>query len=171
MSNAVPDILDPWRTAQARRIFEGRIPVGQLDRLLGLLAAPDGEVAYRVEFGVDEFDIACIDLHVEAGLSMVCQRTMKVFVQPVLVEQKLGLIRNEAEEAALPEGYEPLLVSEGQLRLLDVIEDELILALPLVALSPGAPMEQVPLAAGSGMEADLPLNPFAVLGQLKKTKH
>jgi uncharacterized protein len=171
MSNTLPDILDPWRMVQARRVFEGTIPVGQLERLVGLLATSEGEVAYRVEFGSDEFNIAFADLHVEAGLALVCQRTMQVFVQPVRVDQRLGLIRREAEEAALPEEYEALLAPDGQLRLMDVIEDELMLALPLVALSPGAPLEQIPLGAGSVPEIDQPPNPFAVLGQLKKTKH
>lgn len=171
MSNTVPDFLDPWRAVQARRVFEGTIPVKQLERLIDLLAASDGEVVYRVEFGKDEFDVACADLHIEAGLSMVCQRTMQVFVQPVRVDQRLGLIRNEDDEAALPEGYEALQVSEGQLNLKDVIEDELILALPLVALSPGAPLERFPLDAGTWPDSEQPSNPFAVLGQLKKTQH
>ncbi|MEZ5462160.1 YceD family protein [Dokdonella sp.] len=171
MSNTVPDILDPWRMVQARRVFEGTIPVRQLERLAGLLASPDGEVAYRVEFGNDEFDVAFADLHVEAGLSLVCQRTMQVFVQAVEIDQKLGLIRRESEEAGLPEGYEALLISDGQLRLMDVIEDELMLALPLVALSPGAPLEEFPLGAGSAPDSEQPSNPFAVLGQLKNTKH
>lgn len=171
MPNTVPDILDPWRMVQARRVFEGTIPVKQMERLIGLLATPTGEIAYRVEFGSDEFDIACADLKIDAGLSMLCQRTMQVFVQPVRIEQRLGLIRDESQEAALPESYEALLVTDGQLRLKEVIEDELILSLPLVALSPGAPLEQVPLTAGSAPDTDQASSPFAVLGQLKKTKH
>ncbi|MGB0135183.1 YceD family protein [Dokdonella sp.] len=171
MPNTVPDSIDPWRLVQARRVFEGTIPLRQMERLVGLLAAPTGDAVYRIEFGKDDFDIACADLRVDAGLSLVCQRTMQVFVQPVRIDQRLGLIRDEGQEAALPEGYEALLVENGQLRLKDVIEDELILALPLVALSPGAPLEQIPLSSGSVPEIDRPPNPFAVLGQLKKTKH
>lgn len=171
MSNTVPDIFDPWRMVQGRRVLEGTIPVKQMERLVGLLASSDGEISYKIEFGSDDFDIACADLHVEAGLSLVCQRTMQVFVEPVKVDQRLGLIRRESEEAALPEGYEALLVPDGHLCLKDVIEDELILALPLVALSPGAPLEQIQVSAGSAPEMDQPPNPFAVLGQLKKTKH
>ena len=53
----------------------------------------------------------------------------------------------------------------------DVLEDELILALPLVPLSPGAPLEQVPVTAGSLPDDDQPPNPFAALGQLKKSRH
>lgn len=156
---------------QGRRVFEGSLPLGQMQRLVGLLAAEEGEAAYRIEFGVDEYDVGYVDIAVDAGLPMVCQRTMAVFVQPVSIDQRLGLIRDESQEAALPDGYDPLLVSDGQLSLKDVIEDELILAVPLVALSPGAPLERVPVTAGTDPESGKPSNPFAALGQLKKSKH
>ncbi len=171
MSITLPDILDPWRTVQARRVFEGTLAVAQMRRLVDLLASPEGEVRYMVEFGRDEFEISYIDLKLETTLKLVCQRSMIEFSQPVSLDQRLGLIRTESEEARLPEGYDPLLVEDGQLRVKDVIEDELILALPLVALSPGAPLEQVPVTSGPAPEEDQPPNPFAALGQLKSSKH
>lgn len=168
MSNAMPEILDPWRMVQARRIFEGSLPIAQFARLAGSLAEDHGQVSYNVEFGTDEFGVAYLDLRAEAELSMICQRTLQVFVQPIALNERLGLISEESREASLPEGYEPLLVLDGQLQLKDVIEDELILALPLVALSPGAPLDQVPVTAEPELDVDQPSNPFAVLGQLKK---
>lgn len=171
MSIALPENLDPWRMVQAGRAFEGSVPVQAMERLRDLLASSQGMVGYKIEFGIDEFDIAFVDILVDAELTLVCQRSMKPFVQPVRIDQRLGLIRAEVEEAALPENYEPLLVVDGQLRMRDVIEDELILALPLVPLSPGAPLEQVPVTAGPGPEDDQPANPFAALGQLKKSRH
>jgi uncharacterized protein len=170
MPNALPDTLDPWRSVQARRRFEGTLPLERLQRLGGLLASSEGELHYSVEFGSDEFDIAFVDLKVDVGLPMVCQRTLQVFVDPVRIDQRLGLIGNEADEAALPADYEALLVADGQLNLQDVIEDELILAVPLVALSPGAPLEDLPLGDSAPAEAELPPNPFAALGRLKKSQ-
>ena len=171
MSNTLPDILDPWRTVQARRVFEGTLAVAQMRRLIGLLASPDGEVSYSVEFGRDAFEVSYIDLKLDTSLNLICQRSMAEFSQPIRVDQRLGMIRDDAEEARLPEGYDPLLVENDQLRVKDVIEDELILALPVVALSPGAPLEQIPVTSGSIPDDDQPPNPFAVLGQLKSSKH
>ena len=170
MPNALPDSVDPWRLVQARRLFEGSMPLERLQRLGGLLASSEGELQYRLQFGSDEFDIAFVDLQVEAGLPMVCQRTMKVFVQPVRIDQRLGLIGNEADEAALPEHYEALLVSAGQLHLQDVIEDELILSVPLVALSPGAALEDIPVGPAPAVATESTPNPFAALAQLKKSR-
>ena len=75
------------------------------------------------------------------SLPLVCQRTLEVYRQPVHVEQRLGLIGHESDEAALPPGYEALLIVDGQLHPAEVIEDELILALPVVPLKPGAPLD------------------------------
>lgn len=156
---------------QGGRVFEGTVPLRQLERLRDLLASAEGDAVYRVEFGTDEFDVEFVDIRVDTGLPLVCQRTMNVFVQPCRISQRLGLLRDEREENALPEGYEPLLVSGGQLHIKDVLEDELILALPLVPLSPGAPLEQVPVTAGSAPDDGQSPNPFAALGQLKNSRH
>ena len=155
---------------QARRVFNGTLSIEMLPRLREALADGDFEATCEVEFGVDEFDIAFLDVRVEASLPLTCQRTLKPFVLPLTLSQRLGLIRDEADEAALPEDYESLLITDAQLRLRDVIEDELLLALPVVALSPGAPIEDLPLAALPDEDARKD-NPFALLGQLKSSRH
>jgi len=137
-----------------------------MHRLRGSLASAEGDVRYEAEFGKDALGVAYLALNVEAGLPLVCQRTLEAFVFKVSVDQRLGLIADEREEAALPPGYEPLLVTDGALSLADVIEDELILALPVVPLKPGAPLDW---NDPSPVEADeKPPSPFAVLGTLKK---
>lgn len=166
MSNTLPDRVDVARQVQARRVFEGVLPLAAMRRLCGSLASSAGEVRYSVAFGKDGLGISCLDLRVEAGLPLVCQRTLEEFVYPVRIDQRLGVIAEEADEAALPEGCEPLLSADGQLAIADVIEDELILALPVVPLKPGAPLEwKDPLDEGGDAQPD---NPFAVLGSLKK---
>ena len=167
MSQALPERVDVARQVQAQRTYEGVLPLATLRRLGGSLASGTGEVRYAVEFGRDALGISCLGLRVEAGLPLICQRTLDLFEYPVVIDQRLGLITEEAEEAALPPGYEPLLVTDGQLSIADVIEDELILALPVVPLKPGAPLEwKDPADTASGAEEAV--NPFAVLGALKK---
>ncbi|NCT68450.1 MAG: hypothetical protein GXC76_12545 [Rhodanobacteraceae bacterium] len=166
MSSALPDRVDVARQVQARRTFQGSLPLATMHRLRGSLASDAGEARYVLEFGKDSLGISWLDLKVEAGLPLVCQRTLETFVHPVSIDQRMGLIADESGEAALPPGYEPLLVPEGELGLADVIEDELILALPVVPLKPGAPLEwKDPSDDVSEVE---PTSPFAVLGTLKK---
>lgn len=167
MSLALPERVDASRMVQARRSFQGTLPLASLSRLRDSLAAVEGMADYDLEFGRDEFGIAYLALRVEAELPLTCQRTLEVYRQPVRLDQRLGLIENESDEAALPPGYEPLLIVDGQLSLADVIEDELILALPVVPMKPGAPLEWHD-AADSDPAEEEPVNPFAVLGKLKE---
>jgi uncharacterized protein len=166
MSLALPERVDVSRMVQARRSFQGSLPLASLKRLCASLAETDGAADYDLEFGRDELGVDYLAVRVDAALPLTCQRTLEVFREPVHVEQRLGLIGEESEEAALPPGYEPLLIADGTLSLADVIEDELILALPVVPLKPGAPIEWQTGRVEDG-EGDEP-KPFAALAGLKK---
>jgi uncharacterized protein len=167
MSPALPDRVEIARQVQARRIYEGELPLASMRRLSGSLAAKEGVARYTVEFGKDGFGISFIALRVEADLPLTCQRTLDDFAYPVRIDQRMGVIALESEESGLPEGYEPLLAPEGEISIADVIEDELILALPVVPLKPGEPLEWNDPLADDEVEEPEP-NPFAVLGKLKK---
>lgn len=165
---SVPDSLDAWRQVTARRGFEGRIALASLDRLADLLAEPEGEMAFSLDFDRDSFGVAYVELRIAADLPLLCQRTLERFVLPVRIEQRMGLIRDESEEAGLPPGYEPLLLDEsGELRPLDLVEDELILAVPVVPVMPGTEAVEREWGEAAGVEAQRP-NPFAALASLKK---
>jgi uncharacterized protein len=151
----------------ARRGVEGRLPLSALTRLEGSLLDTKGEVRFALEFDRDSLQVPYVELRIDAELPLVCQRSMDRFLLPVRIVQRLGLIRDEADEAALPEGYEPLLVpDDGELRTAELVEDELILAVPVVPVKPGS----------EAVERDWPAtqveqeraNPFAALSALKK---
>ncbi|MET3654175.1 YceD family protein [Dyella japonica] len=172
MSVTLPESVDAWRMVSARRSFEGELPVVAMKRLGGALAGTEGTARYELDFGRDEFGTAYLDVRVQAPLTLTCQRSLEPFVLPVAVDSRLGLIRSERDEAALPPQVEPLLIADdGKLSLVDVIEDELLLALPLVPVNPDStlPEEVVgpsPEEISSERRSD---NPFAVLRELKKT--
>ena len=155
---------------QAQRSFQGSLPLASLPRLRGILAAADGAVGYELEFGKDDLGVAHLRLRADATLPLTCQRTLEVFALPVHVDTRLGLIAREEDEAALPAGYEPLLTADGMLHLADVVEDELILALPVVPVKPGA--EQTVRAWGGAEQQDETeqANPFDVLRTIKPSK-
>ena len=68
----------------------------------------------------------------------------------------------------LPPGSEALLVGDGELRLSDVIEDELILALPIVPTKPGADDAEEIVYSTENAEARAREHPFAALDSIKK---
>lgn len=167
MNNVLPESVDAWRMVQARRSFQGSLPLASLPRLRGSLAASDGAVDFDLEFGKDDLGVAHLRVRADATLPLTCQRTLEVFRLPVHVDARLGLIVQEADEAALPGGYEPLLTTDGAVHLADVVEDELILALPVVPVKPGAEYQEPAFAGTVQDDATESKNPFAVLQNLK----
>lgn len=166
MSANLPELLDAWRMVAARRGVEGRLPLSALERLRDSLVDTDGEVRFSLDFAQDALRVPYVELKIDAELPLLCQRSLQRFLFPVSIVQRLGLIREEADEAGLPEGYEPLLMPEdGMLQTAELVEDELILAIPVVPLMPGT----------EAMEGDWPAedaekeraNPFAALSTLK----
>lgn len=151
----------------ARREFEGRIPLAAMTRLRDGLLDCDGEARFELVFATDALKLPFAELRIEAELPLECQRSLRRFLFPVRLVQRLGLIREEADEAALPPDYEALLVEpDGMLRPADLVEDELILALPVVPMSPDAEaVEQTFLPTA---EETARANPFAALAGWKK---
>lgn len=165
---SVPETLDAWRQVTARRGFEGRVPLASLTRVSSLLDAPEGDVVFSLEFDRDSFGIAFVHVRAETALPLVCQRTLERFLLPVTVDQRMGLIRDESEEAALLPEYEALLVDpSGEVVPLDLVEDELILAIPVVPVKPGSEVVEKEWG-GEAAEADAKPNPFAALAALRK---
>ena len=163
----VPEAVDAWRMVAARREFEGRIPLATMTRLRDSLLDPEGDVRYTLAFGTDALKLPYAELHIEAELPLECQSSLRRFVLPLRLVQRLGLIRDEADESALPEEYEALLVeADGMLKPAELVEDELILALPVVPVSPDA--EAVERDFAPTVEEIAQANPFAALSGWKK---
>lgn len=169
MSADLPETVDVWRMVTQGRCFEGSLPLASMTRLAESLTDTSGSVKFSLEFGRDAFGIGFVAIHVEGRLPMLCQRRLESFDWPVVLDARLGLIRKEEDEAGLPPGYEPLLVLETDIRPADVIEDELILALPLVPLSPGSDSEEEVVVWSSEMAKPEKPNPFAALSALKQS--
>jgi len=169
MSATLPAVVDAWRMVSAKRLFEGSLPLSAFTRLRDSLQDAEGEVRYALEFGRDAGNQAFVEVRADAELPLLCQRTLERYLHRVRLVQQLGLITSEAQESALPEHMEPLLVPEsGELQPADLVEDELILAVPVVPINPDSTLPDAYRAeeAEEGEVENKP-NPFGVLSALK----
>jgi uncharacterized protein len=177
MQQRLPKLIDPWRLDPEDAPLEGEFPLAVMVRLSSLLGACGATVAFTLSSGVDEQGLRFLTGHAATQVQMVCRRCLGLVDVPLAVDFKLGLVRSEDETRSLPEYYDPLVVSEGSIVLSELIEDELILALPIAAMhekacpckaqvfsSTNAGEEEAECAKGPG--------PFAVLSALlKKTEN
>jgi uncharacterized protein len=111
-----------------------------------------------------------LDLRASVQLPMQCQRCLTPVLETVEAERSFRFVADEATAAALDdEAEEDILVISRDFDALALVEDELILSLPLVPLHEVCP-EAVPMSAVDPefeVAAERP-NPFGVLAGLKK---
>jgi len=168
MSASLPAVIDVWRMVAARRVFEGSLPLSAFKRLRGSLVDAEGQVNFALEFGRDASNQAFVEVRADAALPLLCQRTLERYLHRIRLVQQLGLITSEAQEDALPEQMEPLLVPEsGEMPAIDLVEDELILAVPVVPMNPDS---ELPSQEWHEEPEEEKQNPFGVLAQLKDNK-
>jgi uncharacterized protein len=175
MSGSLPDRIDPLRLAETGRVLRGRLPLAALQRLAPSLYAVEGVVDVELD-GFKEGRTSSLHGHIVTTLSMVCQRCLEPVMLPVDVHFRLGLVSSEEQAERLPEDLEPLLITEPTVRLADLIDDELILALPIVVLHPEGSECAVRAVMTAQAEPEPKpqdeaprKNPFAVLSKLKNS--
>lgn len=166
----MPHQLDPFRLAESGAKLSGSIPIRQLQRLRELLTDDAGEIAVELNFDVDELGVPNVQGHVSGRLPLMCQRCLEPYTIEVDANISLAWVHADQDADRLPLLYEPYLVETNPLILNDVIEDELLLALPQV------PMHELAVCpSGKWINQPVPVeeddteqeNPFSVLAKLK----
>ncbi|MCP4769373.1 MAG: hypothetical protein GY875_24330 [Gammaproteobacteria bacterium] len=152
--------------------FEGDIELSELKRLGELVhfetaASKDRTIAVSFEFVRDEFDIPMLVGHLQASLDLECQRCLKPIQTPMELDFRLMI--DASDEIIRQSSLDTLYSDDGYIDISEVIEDELILAVPLVAMHDDTACNDDWPHTDSQSEAAVKENPFAVLQQLKTT--
>lgn len=175
MRQQLPKEIDPFRFANNGRQLEGDLALATLPRLSESLYDNNGLVDVSMQFDVDRAGTPNLHGHFKATLSLVCERCMKELVFPVVIDTWLGLVKHAKLAESLAEQYEPWVIEDGE--LVDpatVVEDELILALPLVPKHEFDCLPEEAWFSGDkeveGKPEEKPESPFAVLSALKSKK-
>jgi uncharacterized protein len=99
-------------------------------------------------------------------LLLCCQRCLEAVRYELRAQTVLAVVAGLDEARLLPETYDPLLVSDRLIRPLDLIEDEILLALPQIPKHDMA--ECAGAAPGRGLDRVDDSNPFDVLADWKR---
>jgi len=167
----LPEYLDMRRLAEQEALFVGSVPVRKMRRLAPGLASEQGDVHAEIQFGLDPVRRPTIRGRAEAALILECQRCLETYSRPIDVGFSLVLVQSEAEAEHLSSEFEPLLTDQEQIRTAELIEDELMLALPIVAMHAtedcNVRLDRDPAADDETAE-QRKKNPFAALKALKR---
>ena len=149
--------------------LEGDFALAPMARLATALSDPAGDTRVRWVLRAQLRSLAgggtqpIAELEVEAELPLQCQRCLSTVRVPVVDRARFRLVDVEPElsDAEL-EADEEALCAAAPLDLRALVEDQLILALPLVPMQDSCPQ---PLAAPAQEPAP---SPFAALARLKQ---
>ena len=171
-----PRRLDLAAFAEAEATLEGESPLLDFPRLtasvLPVADTPAPTVAWqaggsqrKMTGGAPEVQI---HLLADTVVTLECQRCLQPLTAPLAVDRRFRFAASEDEAARLDEDSdEDVLVLSHAFDLLALLEDELILALPLVPRHEVCP-DPLPLADDDGAEGEAAANPFAALAALKR---
>jgi len=166
MFGALPEEIEPFRAAEVGRSFRGDVPIAKMPRLAAELYSKSGLLQVEIEFLVDNRLVRSAWGAISGNIHARCQRCLGDIELPIDIGFRLGIVFSENDFDRLPEDYEPLLVTGDMMKTLDIIEDEVILALP------GVLVHEVCSTGHKNHVLDEILdeprkNPFAVLEELK----
>ena len=152
--------------------FEGEIALSEMERLGELLhpegdAGETGKVAVRFEFSRNEFDIPTVTGRLQTRLDLECQRCLRPLALPLELDFRLMI--DASDEMVRHSSVDTLYSDDGYIDIAEVVEDELILAVPLVAMHDDTACNDSWPASEAILEPAAKENPFAVLEQLKTT--
>ncbi len=151
-------VIDGFEFASAGATQRGSLPLSGFSRLRDLLASDAGEVAYEVKGLRDARGRPSLRVSVRGTLGLRCQRCLEAMQFEVNEEKMLVLAATQDEIDADPADTQSpdRVLAEKEMPLRELIEDELILALPYAPRH-----EACSMGAATGDEERL--SPFAAL--------
>jgi uncharacterized protein len=118
--------------AERGAVLEGTIDLVRFSRLKGLLNSAEGSARARLAFRRNRDDVLLVELECEADLELICQYCLDPVRHEVRERVDFAVAETEDSLAVLPNGMEPIALNGEGFQPATVIEDELIVSLPLV---------------------------------------
>ena len=160
----LPEKIALDKAVHGQRLYQGNVEIQQMSRLIDLLADANGTIKFSIQFERARGLLGKAQVKVSADLPLICKISEKRFMFPVEIDSTVGFIDDLAYEDLLDVDMEASWVEEGFVKPLDIIEDELILAVPDIPFNEDH--------VGDSEDEDLisaekKPSPFAVLKNLK----
>lgn len=165
----LPVTANFMRQVELNRTIEGRYPLAKFERLAETLLSSEGSVSVKLEFG-HSVGFPCLKARASATLLVKCQRCLNPMEVTVTGRFKFALLNSEEDFDLLPEEFEPYLLEGEEQSIIDLIEDELLLSLPMVTAHKNACSSVMVNQEKVIQAAKQASHPFAALKAIKDNK-
>lgn len=155
-------VVDSLEFARDGRSIAGEVPLTALGRLVDVLVDGAGALAVELHGERDEEGKSFLVLRVRGNLKLRCQRCLEALDFALDVDTRLQLVApgEEWPDEELADDGTDAIEASRELAVLPLVEDEVLLALPIVARHEHC---RPPMAA----ETESKPSPFAALAKLK----
>ena len=160
-----PQFIRLSRLAKGGERVQGEVKLAEFGRLPDGVVNRDATLAYRLYFYRDGAGVRVIDTQIDARLFMDCQRCLQPAAVAIHKRTLLAITKITEEIQSLDARYEPFALAGDELSIMQLLEDELLLATPFSALHPEA--ECAGRQALDKINAEARPGPFAALAGLK----
>jgi uncharacterized protein len=159
--------IHPERLTEKALVFEGVVRPGDLEGLEEEIATPEGELRYRVAARLDERQRRTVSCIINGFVFLECQSTFEPYRHEIAIDDRLVLVASEEALPSIEEesDSEDFVVAASPIDVRDLVEEAVILALPMVPKKPGLTPEPEPVEAPGEKPS-----PFAALAGLKRPK-
>jgi uncharacterized protein len=156
------------RIATKPFVLTGTFAPADLERLVDSVADERGELRYEVSAVLDRQRRKVVSCIIEGFVFLMCQKSLEAFRHEISVRDRLILVDDEAQLPAIEEEGEgeDYVVADEPLDIRDLVEDAVLLSLPMVPRKPGLEGEGGAPEGGDGPQARQ--SPFSVLAGLRK---
>jgi uncharacterized protein len=171
MSSPWSKPLDVDRLSRCDAEIGFEVPLAELPRLRSRVAGVGGSVHGTARFG-RRADAPTVELSLAGEATLQCQRCMQPMRLAIDSTASLALLGEEADAVAVPEELEPVLAPEGRISVGELVEEELLLALPIIPLH--GQIDECAVPPETPLVGEQPeqvtQRPFARLAELLKEK-
>ncbi|HEY9037156.1 MAG TPA: YceD family protein [Pseudomonadales bacterium] len=167
-TDPLPERVDFRRLAAKQVRLSGDLPLKRLARLAERLLDTDGIVQIDAEFDRDASGRYCLTGQLKTGLPVRCERCLEPMVRQVDQSFCLAAVWSEDDASQLPDEYDPWVTGEDPVSLVDIVEEELLLSLPLVNYHETPCMPGLVKTEEECVPAAPRQNPFQALEALRK---
>ncbi len=166
MSVVPPKFIAVRRFTDFAHSIQGELDYRLCERLLKLVSDCRGGISVDLEFNRDGQGRVLVTGAVAASVVTICQRCLEPVTVRLDSKVSLCMVATVAQANQLPDFFEPLVVDDEQVNIIDLVEDELLLELPSVAMHDSC---EPPVMQGNidGLASIRQENPFAVLRKLR----
>lgn len=163
----LPKQIDPLQLADNEITLKGDLSLSEMVRLQEFLCENSDIAKIHLEFGRDAQGIAYMRGNIKAEFSVLCQRCNTPMTLSFDIKVNASPVRSDSEAQNLPKHYDPLLLTQDPMVLSAIVEEEILLSIPIV---PRHPLKECPVQLSALIESDDEENdlenPFKTLKKL-----